>query len=164
MPVLAQTVLLLVASNVFMTFAWYAHLKELNHKPWLVAALFSWAIALFEYLFQVPANRIGTRSSASASSRFCKKSSPFRCSCRSRSGICGSLSNSTTCGPGCAYAGRSTSCSAAARVRRSRGDPARHEAPENGGCPVSRRRLNDKLTSLAHPLASGWARSLTTLP
>jgi uncharacterized protein (DUF486 family) len=59
MPVLAQTVLLLVASNVFMTFAWYAHLKELNHKPWLVAALFSWGVALLEYLFQVPANRIG---------------------------------------------------------------------------------------------------------
>lgn len=59
MPVLVQTVLLLVVSNVFMTFAWYAHLKELNHKPWLVAALFSWGLALFEYLFQVPANRIG---------------------------------------------------------------------------------------------------------
>lgn len=59
MPVLAQTVLLLVMSNVFMTFAWYAHLKELNHKPWLVAALASWGVALFEYLFQVPANRIG---------------------------------------------------------------------------------------------------------
>ena len=59
MPVLAQTVLLLVASNVFMTFAWYAHLKELNHKPWLLAALMSWGVALFEYLLQVPANRIG---------------------------------------------------------------------------------------------------------
>src|SRR5688500_18604317 len=59
MPVLAQTVLLLVASNVFMTFAWYAHLKELNHRPWLIAALFSWGVALFEYLLQVPANRIG---------------------------------------------------------------------------------------------------------
>lgn len=50
---------LLVISNVFMTFAWYAHLKELNHKPWVVAALVSWGIALLEYLFQVPANRIG---------------------------------------------------------------------------------------------------------
>jgi uncharacterized protein (DUF486 family) len=59
MPVLVQTILLLVTSNVFMTFAWYAHLKELNHKPWLVAALVSWGVALFEYLFQVPANRIG---------------------------------------------------------------------------------------------------------
>ena len=58
-PVLVQTVLLLLASNMFMTFAWYAHLKELNHKPWLVAALASWGVALFEYLFQVPANRIG---------------------------------------------------------------------------------------------------------
>lgn len=50
---------LLICSNVFMTFAWYAHLKELNHKPWLFAALLSWGIALFEYLLQVPANRIG---------------------------------------------------------------------------------------------------------
>lgn len=57
--VLAQTVVLLILSNVFMTFAWYAHLKELNTRPWLVAALVSWGIALIEYLFQVPANRIG---------------------------------------------------------------------------------------------------------
>lgn len=53
------TVLLLAASNVFMTFAWYAHLKELSAKPWWIAALVSWGIALFEYLMQVPANRIG---------------------------------------------------------------------------------------------------------
>ena len=50
---------MLVASNVFMTFAWYAHLKELSAKPWWIAALASWGIALFEYLLQVPANRIG---------------------------------------------------------------------------------------------------------
>ena len=59
MPVIAKTIGLLVLSNVFMTFAWYAHLKELSTKPWLVAALISWGIALFEYLLQVPANRIG---------------------------------------------------------------------------------------------------------
>lgn len=53
------TVALLVCSNVFMTFAWYAHLKELNDKPWVIAALVSWGVALFEYLFQVPANRVG---------------------------------------------------------------------------------------------------------
>lgn len=53
------TLLLLTLSNVFMTFAWYAHLKELSGKPWLLAALASWGIALFEYLLQVPANRIG---------------------------------------------------------------------------------------------------------
>ena len=53
------TVLLLTASNVFMTFAWYGHLKYLDHKPWLVASLVSWGIALFEYLLQVPANRVG---------------------------------------------------------------------------------------------------------
>jgi uncharacterized protein len=57
-PVL-RTIVLLTFSNVFMTFAWYAHLKELNQKPWIVAALVSWGIALFEYLLQVPANRIG---------------------------------------------------------------------------------------------------------
>ncbi len=57
-PVLTS-ILLLISSNVFMTFAWYAHLKELNNKPWLIAALVSWGIALFEYMFQVPANRIG---------------------------------------------------------------------------------------------------------
>jgi uncharacterized protein (DUF486 family) len=51
--------MLLVCSNVFMTFAWYAHLRELNGKPWLMAAMVSWGIALFEYLLQVPANRIG---------------------------------------------------------------------------------------------------------
>ena len=50
---------LLFCSNIFMTFAWYAHLKELNNKPWIIAALVSWAIALLEYLLQVPANRIG---------------------------------------------------------------------------------------------------------
>lgn len=50
---------LLICSNIFMTFAWYAHLKELNDKPWIIAAMVSWAIALLEYLFQVPANRIG---------------------------------------------------------------------------------------------------------
>ena len=57
--VAARTVGLLVLSNVFMTFAWYAHLKELSAKPWFVAALISWGVALFEYLLQVPANRIG---------------------------------------------------------------------------------------------------------
>lgn len=59
MPVIFQTAFLLVLSNVFMTFAWYAHLKALNKQGWLVAALASWGIALFEYLLQVPANRIG---------------------------------------------------------------------------------------------------------
>jgi uncharacterized protein (DUF486 family) len=54
-----QTALLLTLSNVFMTFAWYAHLKEMNTRPWYFAALVSWGIALFEYLLQVPANRIG---------------------------------------------------------------------------------------------------------
>ena len=59
MPPTSITILLLICSNLFMTFAWYAHLKELSHKPWLIAAFISWGIALFEYLLQVPANRIG---------------------------------------------------------------------------------------------------------
>jgi uncharacterized protein (DUF486 family) len=53
------TILLLTISNIFMTFAWYAHLRELNQRPWIVAALASWGIAFFEYMFQVPGNRIG---------------------------------------------------------------------------------------------------------
>ena len=57
---LLRTTLLLVASNIFMTFAWYGHLKNLATRPWYVAAIVSWGIALFEYLLQVPANRIGT--------------------------------------------------------------------------------------------------------
>jgi uncharacterized protein len=61
-PVFLQTTLLLIASNVFMTFAWYGHLKSLNTRAWYVAALVSWGIALFEYLLQVPANRIGHQS------------------------------------------------------------------------------------------------------
>lgn len=59
MPAVFKTILLLTMSNVFMTFAWYAHLKNLNDKPWFIAAFLSWGIALFEYLLQVPANRIG---------------------------------------------------------------------------------------------------------
>lgn len=60
-PPLVITALLLVCSNVFMTFAWYAHLKDMAARPWYVAALVSWGIALFEYLLQVPANRIGAQ-------------------------------------------------------------------------------------------------------
>ena len=59
MPVIMQTALLLTLSNVFMTFAWYAHLKNMSDRQWYVAAFASWGIALFEYLLQVPANRIG---------------------------------------------------------------------------------------------------------
>jgi uncharacterized protein (DUF486 family) len=59
LPPVVTTVLLLSASNVFMTIAWYGHLKHLNTAPWWIAALLSWGIALFEYLLQVPANRIG---------------------------------------------------------------------------------------------------------
>jgi uncharacterized protein (DUF486 family) len=62
MSAITKTVVLLVLSNVFMTFAWYAHLRNLSHRPWIIAALVSWGIALFEYLLQVPANRIGYSS------------------------------------------------------------------------------------------------------
>jgi uncharacterized protein (DUF486 family) len=62
LPPIVVSIVLLMCSNVFMTFAWYAHLKELNNKPWIIAALISWGIALFEYLLQVPANRIGYAS------------------------------------------------------------------------------------------------------
>ena len=60
MPVIVKTALLLIASNCFMTFAWYAHLKNLHNKPLYIAILVSWGIALFEYALQVPANRIGS--------------------------------------------------------------------------------------------------------
>src|SRR3989304_5558461 len=59
MPIILKTTLLLVCSNLFMTFAWYAHLKNLSDRKWYIAALASWFVALFEYLLQVPANRIG---------------------------------------------------------------------------------------------------------
>jgi uncharacterized protein (DUF486 family) len=59
MPVVLKAALLLGLSNVFMTFAWYAHLKNLSDKPWYIAAFLSWGIAFFEYLLQVPANRVG---------------------------------------------------------------------------------------------------------
>ena len=65
LPDCLQTALLLVASNVFMTFAWYGHLRHQASAPWVVAALGSWGIALFEYLLQVPANRIGYQSGLS---------------------------------------------------------------------------------------------------
>ena len=63
---MVRTVLMLTASNIFMTFAWYAHLRNLSDRPWYIAAIVSWGIALFEYLLQVPANRLGfeTRSLA----------------------------------------------------------------------------------------------------
>ena len=59
LPTIWKTVVLLICSNVFMTFVWYAHLRNLHDKAWYVAALASWGIALFEYLLQVPANRLG---------------------------------------------------------------------------------------------------------
>ena len=63
---MVRTVLLLTASNIFMTFAWYAHLRNLSDRPWYIAAIVSWGIALFEYLLQVPANRIGFQTQSLA--------------------------------------------------------------------------------------------------
>ena len=62
MSIFASTTILLIISNIFMTFAWYGHLRNMGHRAWYIAALASWGIALFEYLFQVPANRIGYAS------------------------------------------------------------------------------------------------------
>ena len=59
MPIVLRTTLLLVASNLFMTYAWYGHLKTQQHRVWYAAAIISWGIAFFEYLLQVPANRMG---------------------------------------------------------------------------------------------------------
>ena len=59
MSILVRTIALLTVSNIFMTFAWYAHLRNLHEKPWFIAAFLSWGLAFFEYLFQVPANRLG---------------------------------------------------------------------------------------------------------
>ena len=73
MRTIVLTACLLTASNVFMTFAWYAHLKDLSGRPWLVAALVSWSIALFEYLLQVPANRIGFTVLSLPNSRSCRR-------------------------------------------------------------------------------------------
>jgi uncharacterized protein (DUF486 family) len=66
MSVILRTAGLLILSNVFMTFAWYAHLRNLSGRPWYVAALVSWGIALFEYCFQVPANRLGSNAGFTA--------------------------------------------------------------------------------------------------
>lgn len=84
MPIVVQTTLLLVLSNLFMTFAWYGHLKNLNTAHWYIAAIASWGIALFEYLLQVPANRIGFQQMSLPSSRSCRRSSRCPCSCPSR--------------------------------------------------------------------------------
>jgi uncharacterized protein (DUF486 family) len=75
---------LLTCSNVFMTFAWYAHLKDLRGRAWYVAALVSWSIALFEYLLQVPANRIGYTTMSLSQLKSCRRSWRWACSCRLR--------------------------------------------------------------------------------
>lgn len=77
MPTLLKTIILLTISNVFMTFAWHTHLKNLGSKPWIIAALVSWGIALFEYLFQMPANRIGDTALSLAQLKILQKVTDF---------------------------------------------------------------------------------------
>ena len=92
--------LLLVCSNVFMTFAWYAHLKNLADRPWWIAALVSWGIALFEYLLQVPANRIGYTTLTLAQLKILQEVITLvGLRPRSPCSTCGSRSGSTTSGP-----------------------------------------------------------------
>ena len=80
---LLLTTLLLIASNMFMTFAWYGHLKNFTQSPWYVAALISWGIALFEYLLQVPTNRIGYGALNLGQLKILQEPLPCRCSSRS---------------------------------------------------------------------------------
>ena len=87
MSTIATTVVLLVCSNVFMTFAWYAHLRNLSQRPWLIAALVSWGIALFEYLLQVPANRIGHTQLSLGQLKMLQEVINCRCLSRSRFSI-----------------------------------------------------------------------------
>lgn len=85
MSVILRTSLLLAASNVFMTFAWYAHLKNLRDRPWYIAVLASWGIACFEYLLQVPANRIGHAQLNISQLKIMQEVTPYRYSRRSPS-------------------------------------------------------------------------------
>lgn len=112
-PVSLQTVLLLLASNVFMTMAWYGHLKNLATAPWYVAALVSWGIALLEYLLQVPANRIGFQQAGISVGqlKIMQEVITLRCSFRLPSSTSRSPSSSTTCGRRCAWSGRCISFS-----------------------------------------------------
>jgi uncharacterized protein (DUF486 family) len=88
MSIIAKTAVLLVLSNLFMTFAWYGHLRNLNTRQWYVAAIASWGIALFEYLLQVPANRIGYQQMSLSQLKILQEVITCRCSCRSRSSTC----------------------------------------------------------------------------
>ena len=85
--IITKTIVLLICSNVFMTFAWYAHLRNLSQKPWIIAALVSWGIALFEYLLQVPANRIGHTQLELGQLKILQEVIPWVCSYRSPSSI-----------------------------------------------------------------------------
>ena len=85
MRILLTTTVLLICSNVFMTFAWYAHLKNLSARPWYIAVVVSWAISFFEYVLQVPANRIGFTRLSLGQLKVLQEVITCWCSCRSRS-------------------------------------------------------------------------------
>ena len=101
MPIWVQTALLLAASNVFMTFAWYGHLKNLATSPWYIAALISWGIALFEYLLQVPANRIGAQELNLAQLKIMQEAITLAVFVPLPFSTCSSPSSLTICGPPC---------------------------------------------------------------
>ncbi len=104
--------LLLAASNVFMTFAWYAHRKNLAHKPWIIAALVSWGIALFEYLLQVPANRIGYTTLSLPQLKILQEITTVSVFVPFAMLYLASRSSSIFSGPPCAFRAPSTSLSA----------------------------------------------------
>jgi len=97
------TAFMLICSNFFMTFAWYGHLKNLSHKPWIIAVFVSWSIALFEYLLQVPANRIGHSVMNIGELKIYKRLSPSLSSSPSPFFTCGKRLPGTISGLVCAF-------------------------------------------------------------
>ena len=114
--IFVRTAGLLLLSNVFMTFAWYAHLRNLAHRPWYLAALVSWGIALFEYLLQVPANRIGYTAMTLRQLKVLQEVITLVVFVPFAVLYMRQPSSSTTCGPLSAWSGRSTSSSARPRL------------------------------------------------
>src|SRR3954468_16144315 len=113
-PALTCAVLLTI-SNVFMTFAWYGHLKHLQGQPWWIAALVAWFVALFEYMFQVPANRVGYTALTLPQLKIMQEVITLTVFVPLRSCTWDSRSSSTSCGPGFVLWARSTSSSAVER-------------------------------------------------
>jgi uncharacterized protein (DUF486 family) len=110
-PVAVRAALLLVLSNVSMTYAWYGHLKTLAGGPWYVAALLSWGVALFEYLLRVPANRLGATALTLGQLKVLQEVITLAVFVPFAALYCASASRSTTCGLGSARWARRSSCS-----------------------------------------------------